>query len=78
MNNFWNFKKELKIILLAFLVVLSLPLIAIIILTQTGINLVSDKLEKDTSLIQNAPGSLVPVCSVCFVHPLASCYPVIG
>jgi hypothetical protein len=27
-------------------------------------------LEKDTSLIQNAPGSLVPVCSVCFVHTL--------
>mgnify|MGYP006870425630 CR=1 FL=1 len=26
--------------------------------------------EKDTSLIQNAHGSLVPVCSVCFVHTL--------
>ena len=27
-------------------------------------------MEKDTSLIQNAHGSLVPVCSVCFVHTL--------
>lgn len=50
MNNFWNFKKELKIILLVFLVVLSLPLIAVIILTQTGINLVSDKLVDQTGI----------------------------
>ncbi|MCZ2298044.1 MAG: M23 family metallopeptidase [Chitinophagales bacterium] len=60
MNNFWNFKKELKIILLAFLVVLSLPLIAIIILTQTGINLVSDKLVDQTG-IENRVEILDPI-----------------
>jgi murein DD-endopeptidase MepM/ murein hydrolase activator NlpD len=42
--NFWNFRKELKIVLTAFLLILLLPVIAVIILTQTGINIVSDKL----------------------------------
>jgi len=60
MNNFWNFKKELKIILLAFLVVLSLPLVAVIILTQTGINLVSDKLVDQTG-IENQVEILDPI-----------------
>lgn len=50
MNSFWSYKRELKIILLSFLVVLSLPLIAVIILTQTGINLVSDKLVDQTGI----------------------------
>jgi len=49
-TNFWNFKFDLKIVLLSFLVVLSLPLIAVIILTQTGINLVSDKLVDQTGI----------------------------
>lgn len=40
----WSFRKELKIVIAAFLVVLLLPVIAVIILTQTGINIVSDKL----------------------------------
>jgi murein DD-endopeptidase MepM/ murein hydrolase activator NlpD len=60
MNNFWNFKKELKVIILSFLVVLSLPLIAIIILTQTGINLVSDKLVDQTG-IENQVEILDPI-----------------
>jgi murein DD-endopeptidase MepM/ murein hydrolase activator NlpD len=41
---FWSFRKELKIVLMAFLIVLLLPVVAVIILTQTGINIVSDKL----------------------------------
>ena len=60
MNNFWNYKKELKIILLAFLVVLSLPLVAVIILTQTGINLVSDKLVDQTG-VENQVEILDPI-----------------
>ncbi len=40
----WSYKKELKIVISAFLVILLLPVIAVIILTQTGINIVSDKL----------------------------------
>jgi len=35
-----------------------------------GFKLFGQIVEKDTSLIQNAHGSLVPVCSVCFVHTL--------
>lgn len=40
----WSFRRELKIVITAFLLVLLLPIIAVIILTQTGINIVSDKL----------------------------------
>jgi conjugal transfer ATP-binding protein TraC len=37
-------KKELQFVALAFLIVISLPIIAVFILTQTGINIVSDAL----------------------------------
>lgn len=40
----WSFRKELGYVTLAFLLILSLPIIAVIILTNTGINIVSDKL----------------------------------
>ncbi|MDD4135785.1 MAG: M23 family metallopeptidase [Candidatus Shapirobacteria bacterium] len=40
----WSYRKELKIVVSAFLLILLLPVIAVIILTQTGINIVSDKL----------------------------------
>lgn len=40
----WSFRKELSYVVLAFLLILSLPIIAVIILTNTGINMVSDKL----------------------------------
>lgn len=40
----WSYRKELKYVVFAFLLVLSLPLITVIILTHTGINLVSDAL----------------------------------
>lgn len=40
----WSFRKELSYVLLSFLIVLSLPVIAVIILTRTGINIVSDRL----------------------------------
>jgi len=40
----WSFRKELRYVTLAFLLILSLPIIAVIILTNTGINIVSDKL----------------------------------
>ena len=40
----WSYRKELKIVTGAFLLILLLPIIAVIILTQTGINIVSDKL----------------------------------
>ena len=40
----WSFRKELKVVLLAFLTILMLPVIAVILLTQVGINIISDKL----------------------------------
>ena len=40
----WSFRKELKFVLLAFLTILMLPVVAVILLTQVGINVISDKL----------------------------------
>jgi len=40
----WSFRKELKFVLLAFLTILMLPVVAVILLTQVGINIISDKL----------------------------------
>ena len=40
----WSFRKEVKFVLLAFLTILMLPVIAVILLTQVGINVISDKL----------------------------------
>ena len=40
----WSFRKELKVVLIAFLNILMLPVIAVILLTQVGINIISDKL----------------------------------
>ncbi len=40
----WSFRKELIYVATAFLIVLAMPIVAVIILTNTGINIVSDKL----------------------------------
>ncbi|MBI2325863.1 M23 family metallopeptidase [Candidatus Collierbacteria bacterium] len=40
----WSFRKELKYVLLAFITLLMLPVFAVVLLTQVGINLISDKL----------------------------------
>ncbi len=40
----WSFRRELKYVLLAFLILLSLPVIAVVILMNAGFNVVSDKL----------------------------------
>jgi murein DD-endopeptidase MepM/ murein hydrolase activator NlpD len=40
----FSYRKELTYVALTFLVVLLLPLVAVIILTQTGINIISDTL----------------------------------
>ncbi len=40
----FSYRKELTYVALTFLLILSLPLIAVIILTQTGINIISDTL----------------------------------
>lgn len=48
----WSFKKELKVILLAFFTLLMLPVIAVILLTQVGINIISDKLVEQNPIAQ--------------------------
>lgn len=64
-HTIYAFRKELSFVVLAFLIVLSLPVIAVIILTNTGINIVSDALigvdtQTDTVVIKNpADGSVV-------------------
>lgn len=40
----WSFRKELKYVIAVFLGVLLLPVVAVILLTQVGINIISDKL----------------------------------
>ncbi|MDO8618333.1 MAG: M23 family metallopeptidase [Candidatus Daviesbacteria bacterium] len=42
--NLWSFRKEIKFVVIAFLIVLSLPVIAVFILVNAGINVVSDQL----------------------------------
>ena len=46
----WSFRKELLYVTLAFLIVLFMPVIAVVILTETGINVVSDKLATVDSI----------------------------
>src|SRR3989344_4247791 len=40
----WSFRKQLYFVASAFLIILSIPIIAVIILANTGINVVSDTL----------------------------------
>ena len=64
----WSFRKELKIVISAFLLVLFLPVIAVIILTQTGLNIVSDKLvtvNTTTNTVQiHDPASGIVVATI--------------
>ncbi len=48
----WSFRKELKYVAIVFVAVLLLPVVAVIILTQVGINIVSDKLVEQNPQTQ--------------------------
>jgi len=48
----WSFRKELKYVVIVFTAVLFLPVVAVILLTQVGINIVSDKLVSQNSQTQ--------------------------
>ena len=53
--NLWNFKNEIKIVVASFILILLLPLFAVIILVNTGVNVVSDKLasiNENTNAVQ--------------------------
>lgn len=64
-HTIWSFRKELRLVTLSFLILISLPLIAVIVLIHTGINVVSDALidivpETQTIQIKNpADGTVV-------------------
>jgi murein DD-endopeptidase MepM/ murein hydrolase activator NlpD len=74
----WSFRKELKIILTALLLMVSLPVVAVILLTQVGLNVVSDKLvsvNTSTQAVQikdPATGNIVKE-----IHPTVA-WPVTG
>ncbi len=48
----WSFRKELKYVVIVFTAVLLLPVVAVILLTQVGINIVSDKLVEQNPQTQ--------------------------
>lgn len=49
----WSFRKELKYVFLAFLTILMVPVIGVILLTQVGINIISDKLVENNPTTQS-------------------------
>jgi len=79
-HTIWSFKRELQFVTLAFLILISLPIIAVVILTRTGINIVSDALvdvvaETQTILIKNpADGSIVVEITKPMVWPVQGIY----
>ena len=52
-STIWSYKKELVIILLAFVLVLSLPIAAVFMLTNAGIDIVSDHLATHNTQTQS-------------------------
>lgn len=42
--NLWSFRREIKLVVISFLIILSLPIIAVFILVNAGINVISDQL----------------------------------
>ncbi len=43
-SSIWSFRKELKVVILAFILILSLPIAAVFMLTNAGVDIVSGKL----------------------------------
>ena len=48
----WSFRKELKYVLIALLAILMVPVIGVILLTQIGVNIISDKLVESNPQTQ--------------------------
>lgn len=72
----WSFRREFLFVASAFLILISMPIIAVIILTHTGINIVSDALvgvDSETKVIQikdPADGSVVKEISPAVAWPV--------
>lgn len=52
MVNVWSMRSELKYVALTFLLILLLPVVAVFILVNTGINIISDKLASVDAITQ--------------------------
>src|SRR5579872_4963129 len=63
--NLWSFRKELKYVAIGFIITLALPFVAVFILVNAGIDVVSDHLAtinpqtKQTQILNPADGSVV-------------------
>lgn len=72
----WSFRREISYVAFAFLIILLLPVIAVIILTQTGLNIVSDKLAQVDSqnqtiqILDPKDGSVVKEISPVIAWPV--------
>lgn len=51
-SSVWSLKQELKIVLLAFILILSLPIAAVFMLTNAGIDIISNKLATQNAKTQ--------------------------
>jgi murein DD-endopeptidase MepM/ murein hydrolase activator NlpD len=49
----WSFRREFKLVILAFLIVLCLPIVTVLIITQLGIDAVSDALVSVDEVTQH-------------------------
>ncbi len=71
----FSFRKELMYVASVFVLVLALPIIAVMLLTQTGINIVSDKLATVNALNQTIEilnpldGTVVKTITAKFIWP---------
>ena len=72
----WSYRKELKTVIGTFLLILLLPVIAVIVLTQTGINIVSGKLvslDSSTNTVEihdPTSGKVITTISSLMVWPV--------
>lgn len=73
----FSFKQQLKIVFFTFLFVLTLPLLAVVVITQTGTQVVSDKLAtvsvegRSVEIRDPATGKVVKVLNLDSVLPVS-------
>lgn len=71
----WSFRRELKLVIATFLIVLSIPIVAVILLTNVGINIISDKLTdvdpqtNTVNILHPTTGEIVTTINAAIVWP---------
>ena len=72
----WSYRKELKLVIFSFLIILLMPVIGVILLTGAGINIISDKLVTQNTQNQTVEihdpgtGAVVNTLSTTTVWPV--------